>query len=198
MPSRMRCSVPAEIPRRPRSLPASAAWRRSSSVSTPRPCHTALDGLRPDTGHREQLDEAGRHLGTQSVVERHAARRRELDDLVADRAADPRDRPSVAGGVRGRHVEGRTRDRVGGPVVGLHLEDELAPDLEHVADLVEDRARSPLVVRPGWYGRRGRVEGRPRRRARRRRRTAAAPIGRDRGREPTRRPPGRARPRFAR
>ena len=59
-------------------------------------------GLRPHARHREKVDETGGHLRPKAFVERHVAGRHELDDLVADRAADARDGPPVAGGVGGR------------------------------------------------------------------------------------------------
>ena len=96
------------------------------------------DGLRPETRDLEQVDEAWRDLGPQPVVEGHLARRGELGDLVADRRADardPRPRPRPIGG---HEVDRAAPDGIGGAVVGDGLEHELALDLEHVADLVED------------------------------------------------------------
>ena len=54
IPSRIRCSVLAEMPFRPRSRPASAAWRRSSSDSTPRPSWTMRTVLGPTPGMRSR------------------------------------------------------------------------------------------------------------------------------------------------
>ena len=73
----------------------------------------------------------------------------ELRDLVADRLADARHLRRLAGTVGGDEVDRAAPDRVGRAVVGDGLEDELALDLEHVADLVEDpgeRAVGQLTV----------------------------------------------------
>ena len=93
---------------------------------------------RPDARHPQQLDERRRHLGPEAVVERHVARRDQLRDLVADGRADTLDPGPVARAVGRRDVGRRVRDRVGRPVIRDGLEDQLALDLEHVADLVED------------------------------------------------------------
>ena len=94
--------------------------------------------LRPDARDPQQVDEAGRDLGAQTLVGRHVAGRGELDDLVADGLADARDRPPLPRRVRRRDVERRPGDGVGGAVVGDRLELDLALDLEDVAHLVED------------------------------------------------------------
>ena len=96
------------------------------------------DGLRPEAGDREQLDEARRDLRAEPLVVGHVAGRDELRDLVADRLADARDLRRVAGPVGRDEVDRAAADRVGGAVVGDRLERDLALDLEHVADLVED------------------------------------------------------------
>ena len=146
MPSRISCSVRAESPRRPRSRPASAAARRSSSVAIPSSCTAGgrSSGPSPGTG-------AGRGgVGGNSAQEPLVVRRcrpvvASSVELVGDRLADARDRP--AAGRRGRPratSTGRPPDGVRGPVVGDGLEHELALDLEHVADLVEDLRELPV------------------------------------------------------
>ena len=59
MPSRIRCSVPAEMPRRPRRWPASAARRRSSMLSMPRPSQTRRTVLGPTPGMRSRSTTLG-------------------------------------------------------------------------------------------------------------------------------------------
>ena len=66
------------------------------------------------------------------------AGRGELGDLVADGLADARDLRRLAGPIGGHEVDRAAPDGIGGAVVGDGLEHELALDLEHVADLVED------------------------------------------------------------
>ena len=97
-----------------------------------------LDGLRPDAGDVHDLDERRRDLCTQPVVVGHPARRRELEDLVADRGTYPGDAWRLACPVGGDEVDRAATDGVGRPVVGDGLEAELAVDLEHVADVMED------------------------------------------------------------
>ena len=152
-------------PCRPRRWPASAARRRSSRLSMPRPSQTRRTVFGPTPGIRSSSTRLGRDLRAEPVVERHAAGRGELHDLVADRPADARDRAPVAGAVGGRDVERRPGDGVRGAVVGDRLERDLALDLEDVADLVEDPRQ--VVVGEG---------GLPRA-PRRRRRTPAGGIG---------------------
>ena len=138
MPSRIRCSVLAEMPLR---LAQAARLGRLAQVLQRRDAQALVDdahGLGPDARDPQQVDEARRDLGPQPLVDGHVPGRRELDDLVADRLAHARDRPAVARGVRRRDVERGPGDGVGGPVVGDGLEHDLALDLEDVADLVED------------------------------------------------------------
>ena len=73
------------------------------------------------------------------------AGRGELRDLVADGRTDARDARRVPGPVRRHEVHRAAPDRVGRPVIGDGLEDELALDLQHVADVVEDA--SEVAVR---------------------------------------------------
>ena len=94
--------------------------------------------LGPSPGICEDLDEARRDLRPEPVVDGHVAGRRELADLVGDGLADARDRRRVARPVGRHEVDRAAPDGVGGAVVGDGLEHELALELEHVADLVED------------------------------------------------------------
>ena len=94
--------------------------------------------LRTEPRDLEHLDEGRRDLRPELVVETHRASRDELRDLVADRLTDTGYLGPTARAVRGDEVDWAPPDRVGGPVVGDGLEDQLALDLEHVADVVED------------------------------------------------------------
>ena len=96
------------------------------------------DGLGPEPGDLQELDEARRDLGPQPLVEGEAAGRGELGELVADRLADARDARRIPGPVGRHEVDRAPSDRIGGAVVGDDLEPELTLELEHVADLVED------------------------------------------------------------
>ena len=107
------------------------------------------DRLGPEARDAQELDEARRHLGPEPVVEGHVAGRGELADLVADGLADARDRRRVARAIGRHEVDRAAPDGVGRAVVGDGLEHELALDLEHVADLVED----PGEVAVGQLGR---------------------------------------------
>ena len=80
----------------------------------------------------------GGDLRPKPVVVRHPAGRRELADLVADRGAHAGDAWRLARPVGGHEVDRAAADGVGRPVVGDGLEPELALDLEHVADVMED------------------------------------------------------------
>ena len=75
--------------------------------------------------------------------------RRQLGDLVLDRLADARDLGRLPGSVCRYDIERAATDGVGRAVVGDRLEDELALQLEDVADLVED----PREVAVGQLGR---------------------------------------------
>ncbi len=115
------------------------------------------DRLRADARNVQKLEQSLGDLRPEAVVEAEPAGPDDLVDLLADRLADARDlgRPALAIGAG--DLERAVRDRVGGAVVGDRLEHELALDLEHVADLVEDPRQ--LVVR-GQRRRGGRRGGR--------------------------------------
>ena len=74
------------------------------------------------------------------VVEGEVAGPRQLVDLVADGRPDAGEARRLAVAIGGDEVDRAALDDVGGAVVGDGLEDQLALDLEHVADLVEDPA----------------------------------------------------------
>ena len=156
------------------------------------------DGLGAEARDAQEVDEPGRDLGLEPLVEGHAAGRRELGDLVADGRAHPGDPRRGAAAVRRDEVDRAAPDGVRRAVVRDGLEDELALDLEHVADLVEDPGEvavgqlggvvghAPMVAatrpRPGsgrcaWPGRApGPPARRGRRSARRRTRATATPT----------------------
>ena len=138
IPSRTSCSVRDDIPRRSRSVARLGGALEVLERLDAELLVELLDGLRPDTGDVHELDERRRDLRPQPLVVGHPARRRELGDLVADRGADPGDAWRLACPVGGDEVDRAATDGVGRPVVGDGLEAELALDLEHVADLVED------------------------------------------------------------
>ena len=138
MPSRTSASVRADIPRTVRSRPVLGGARRSSTVSIAELGVELADRLRTEPRDLEHLDEGRRDLRPQLVVDGHVAGRDELADLVADGLADARDRRRVARPIRRHEVDRAAPDRVGRAVVGDGLEHELALELEHVADLVED------------------------------------------------------------
>ena len=96
-------------------------------------------GLRTEAGDPQQLDQAGRDLLAEPVVVapcRPVVASSAILSLIALPTPGIRGRSPDA--VRAGHVERGAADGVGGPVVGDGLEDELALDLEDVADLVED------------------------------------------------------------
>ena len=107
------------------------------------------DGLGSEPGDAQQLDQARRDLRAEAVVVGHVAGRRQLLDLVADRLADARDLGRLPGPVGRHEVDRAASDGVGRAVIGDRLEDELALELEDVADLVED----PREVAVGQLGR---------------------------------------------
>ena len=113
------------------------------------------DGLGAETGDLEDLDEARRDLGPKPVVDGHVAGRGDLPDLVRDGLADARDGRRVAGAIGRHEVDRAASDGIGGSMVGDGLEHELALELEHVADLVED----PGEVAVGQVGGVDRVIG---------------------------------------
>ena len=149
MPSRTSGSVLADRPRR-RPEPAGLGGLAQVVDGLDAELGVELaDGLGAEARDAQQLDEARRDLGAEPVVVGHVAGRRELLDLVADRLADARDLGRLAGPVGRHEVDRAAADGVGRAVVGDRLEDELALDLEHVADLVED----PGEVAVGQVGR---------------------------------------------
>ncbi len=104
-----------------------------------------------ETRDAQQLDERRRDLGDELVVVGHPAGRDELRDLVADRGADTGDLGRVTRAIGGDEIDRAASDRVRRAVVRDGLEPELALDLEHVADVVEDPSEIPVreVASPG-------------------------------------------------
>ncbi len=107
-----------------------------------------LDGLGPDSGDLEQVDERRREFGPEALVVDEATGRRQLGELVADGLADARDRRRMALPIGPRYLVRALGDGLSCAVIGDRLEDELALDLEDVADLVEHPRQ--LVVGEEW------------------------------------------------
>ncbi len=116
------------------------------------------DRLGTEARDPQELDQAGRHLGGELVVVGHPTRASQLVDLVADGLADAGDGRRVAGPVRRHEVDRTAPDGVRRAVIGDGLEDQLALDLEHVADVVEDPGE--VAVGQVRLGRRGVVVSR--------------------------------------
>ena len=138
IPTRIDCSDFSDRPRTFRSMAGLGGVAQVLEILDAERLVEDADGPGPDTGHPQELHERRRHLGAEPLVERHVARRHELADLLADRGADARDLRRVAAPIPLGHVLGRVGDGVRRAVVGDRLVDQLALDLEHVADLVED------------------------------------------------------------
>jgi len=97
-----------------------------------------LDGSRADAGDRQESDQARRNFDPEVLVVSQPAGPREFLELLRDGLPYPRNPRRAAVSIGARDFDRRVSDRVGRLVVGHGLEDELAPDLEHVPDLVED------------------------------------------------------------
>ena len=95
------------------------------------------DGLGPEAGQPQHLQQARRELREQLVAVLRAPGRRELGDLVGDRLPHARDLRRMPLPESPRHLHRRPPDRVRGAVVRDGLEHELALDLEQVPDVVE-------------------------------------------------------------
>ena len=92
---------------------------------------------RPDTGHVEHLEHARGDLGLQLVV-REPSGLGELGQLRRQRGSGARDLRRLAASKKCGDVVRVALDDVGDATVCHRLVDDLAEDLEHVADLVED------------------------------------------------------------
>ena len=115
------------------------------------------DGLRAEARDLEQLDEARRDLRPEPLVDsaiRPVVTSSAILSLIA--WPTPGDLRRVAGAVGGDEVDRAAADRVRRAVVGDRLERDLALDLEHVADLVEDpgevAVRQVVAVLPRIIG----------------------------------------------
>ena len=111
-----------------RSVPASAAWRRSSMVSMPSSVHSWRTVFGPSPGMRSRSTRPGGTSARELVVVGHPAGRGQLGDLVADGLADTRDGRWRPGSVGGHEIDRAAADGVRGAVVGDGLEHELALD----------------------------------------------------------------------
>ena len=151
MPSRMSASVFADSPRRlaqAAALGGLRAGRRSSRCRARRGAGGRSSG--PSPGIRSSSTRLGRDLRPRAARRRPSGRssraRAILSLMASPTPGDPRRRPGPVGR---DEVDRAAPDGVGRAVVGDGLEDELALDLEHVADLVED----PGEVAVGQVGR---------------------------------------------
>ena len=169
IPSRISCSVRAERPRRPRSRPDRRRVAQLLQRRDPERRVQLADRLRAEARDAEEVEERGRELGEEALVVPETAGLCELGELVGDRPPDARDLRRAALAVRPRDLDRRSPDGIRRAVIGHRLEDELALDLEEVADLVEDpvparRSRAaPARRRRGGprAGRIGRVRASP-------------------------------------
>ena len=125
---------------------------------------------RTDAGYRQERHQTRWNFLAKLVVEGQSTGPSELFELLGDGLAHARYPRRMTFEVGLRHLDGRMSDRVGCLVVGHGLENELALDLEHVSDLVEDSrqlavreelrvAGGPLVA--GLFLRHGRMVARP-------------------------------------
>src|SRR5579859_899617 len=96
------------------------------------------DRSRTDAADPQHLEQPTGNLGTQPVVVLEAAGPCQLRELGAQRVAGAGNPGWIAGAVPGRDVLRPAFDRVRDSSVRHRLVDDLAEDLEHVADLVED------------------------------------------------------------
>ena len=151
-PSRISCSVFAERPRSPRRRPGFGRSSKALEIGDTERRPELADGLRAETRDLEEIDEGGRELGQQSLVIGEVPGPGQLLDLVRDRLADARDLGRVAVEIGLGNADRRAPDGVGSAVVGHGLEDELALDLEEVADLVEDARQVGVAGRIRDHG----------------------------------------------
>ena len=86
----------------------------------------------------QNIDDADRDFGFQPLVEFELAGVEHFLNLLANDLADERDRSEVALGGDGVDVAGQVADRFGGMTVRHDPVDDLAFDLQHVGDIVEN------------------------------------------------------------
>ena len=91
-----------------------------------------------DAGDAEHLEHAIGDLGAQPLVVLEPAGLGKLGQLRGQRLAGAGNLGRLTALEERRDVVGVALDRIGHPTVGDRLVDDLAEDLEHVADLVED------------------------------------------------------------
>ena len=170
MPSRIRCSVLAE-------MPLSSAGVRLGRLQLlegrdPEPLPEMRTVLGPTPGIRSSSTRLAGISAAEPLVVRPCGRS-STSSTILSLIASPTPgigRPVARPGRRATTSNGAARDRVGRPVVGDGLELDLALDLEDVADLVEDprevavghraaRRSSPSAVGVGRRPRRGRRRG---------------------------------------
>ena len=96
------------------------------------------DRLRPDAGDAQHLEQPVGDLGAQPLVILEPAGLGELGELRGQRRPGAGDLRRLTAAIERRDVVRVALDRVGHAAVGDRLVDDLAEDLEHVADLVED------------------------------------------------------------
>ncbi len=153
---RIFCSLRSPMPESSRSRPSSAAVFRAVERRHAELGPEAGGGLRPDTGQAEEVDDAFRHALAPPRERLHLADVHHLDDLLLDRAADPRE-------ILGLPLEGELGDRhrrladpAGGAPIRDDLEGLLVQDLREVGQQVElvgqlrvpgQRLRHPAMIR---------------------------------------------------
>ena len=86
----------------------------------------------------QNVDHADRDFRFQTLVEFELAGVEHFLNLLADDLADKRDRAEVILGGDGVDVAGQVADRAGGITVRHDAMDDLAFDLQHVGDIVEN------------------------------------------------------------
>ena len=139
IPSRMFVSARSERPFTWRRRPSSAAARSASSgVDAERRPGAVRTVFGPDAGDAQDLEQAVGDLGTEPVVVGEPAGLGELGQLLVQRGSGTGDLRRLTALEERRDVVRVALDRIGHPAVGHGLVDDLAEDLEHVADLVED------------------------------------------------------------
>ena len=118
--------------------PLSAAARSASSESIPSSPCSSRTVFGPTPGTLQHLEQAVGDLRTQPLVILEPTGLRELGQLRGQRGAGTGDLRRLTALVERRDVVRVALDRIGHAAIRHRLVDDLAEDLEHVADLVED------------------------------------------------------------